>query len=178
MGENQGQAPYSGEPRDILADSARRFDIPAHESIMSAMRIGILLCLLLAAAGLTGCGSIETLTPSNLKVEVRSFENTHAPTDSFKGTFKFVNKTLKNIRAEFPTSQWYDLAFYDSLGVERFHLNQGSQQRITYLELGPLGTHTEQLRFTFYQLSPGTYRVRAWVAWHEDVYSETAIEVK
>jgi hypothetical protein len=29
---NQGQAPYSGKHRDILADSARRFDIPAHNS--------------------------------------------------------------------------------------------------------------------------------------------------
>jgi hypothetical protein len=145
---------------------------------MSAMRIGVLPCLLLAAASLTGCGSIETLTPSNLKVEVRSFENTHAPTDSFKGTFKLINKTLENTRAEFLSSQWYDLAFYDSLGVERFHLNQGSQQRTTYLELGPLGTHTEELRFSFYQLSPGTYRVRAWVALHEDIYSETTIEVE
>ena len=155
-----------------------RFDNLARESIMSAMRIGVLACLFLLAAGLTGCGTIETITTANLKVEVRSFEKLHAPTDSFKGTFRFINKTIENIRAEFPTSQLYDLAIFDSLGAERFHLNQGSRQATTYLELGPLGTRTEALRFTVYQLPPGTYRVRTWVAWHESIYSETAIEVR
>ena len=145
---------------------------------MSAVRIGVLACLLLAAAVLTGCGTIETLTTANLRVEVTSFDKAHAPTDSFRGTFRFINKTLENIRAEFPTSQLYDLAIYDSLGAERFHLNQGSRQAIRYLELGPLGTRTEALRFTFYQLPPGTYRVRAWVAWHEDIYSEITIDVR
>ena len=144
------------------------------------MRIRFLVVagLLFAAAGLTGCGTNDTLTTANLRVEVRSFEKAHAPTDSFKGTFRFINKSLKNVRAEFPTSQLYDLAIYDSLGAERFHLNQGSRQATTYLELGPLGTRTEALRFTFYQLPPGTYRVRTWVAWHESIYSETAIEVR
>jgi len=31
MPVNQGQAPYSGKLRDILADSARPFDTPARE---------------------------------------------------------------------------------------------------------------------------------------------------
>ena len=33
---NQGQAPHFGELRDILSDSAHRFDIPAHEQYYPA----------------------------------------------------------------------------------------------------------------------------------------------
>ncbi len=138
----------------------------------------------LSAIGLTavllatlGCGTADTLTPANTRVDLASARSVYAQTDSFVGTFTFINKTLRSIRAEFASSQLFDLAFYDSLGVESFHLNMGAYQRITYLELGPLGARTEPLAFPFYQLPRGTYRVRAWVEGHEDIYSEKTIRI-
>ena len=133
------------------------------------------VCSLVIVAG---CGTADSLSPSNLDVEVRSFTTTHAQTDSFIGTFRFCNKTPKSIRAEFGSSQWFDLVFYDSLGVERFHYNHIAYQILAYLELGPFGTHTDKLAFPFYALPPGVYRVHAWVFGHEDIYSETSIEVR
>jgi hypothetical protein len=50
-GDNDGQSPISETHVNGIGprpNSARGFDAPARESIMSAMRIGVLLCLLLA----------------------------------------------------------------------------------------------------------------------------------
>jgi len=126
----------------------------------------------------SGCGTIDTLSPYNLRVEIRPSRVEYAQTDSFTGSFRFANRTARNIRAEFGSSQLFDLAFYDSLGAESFHYNMGAYQRVTYLDLGPLGTHTVNLAFPFYGLPRGTYRVHAWVERHEDIYSDVSIQVR
>jgi hypothetical protein len=145
-------------------------------------KLGRLLQAAATAMVLTAAGcstTIRILNPGNLRVEVRSFSTTYSQSDSFTGLFMFTNRSLLNsIHAEFGSSQLYDLVFYDSLGIEQFHYNQGAEQVITYLELAPMGTRTEQLRFRFYSLPPGPYRVHAWVMGHEDIYSETTIEVR
>jgi hypothetical protein len=125
-----------------------------------------------------GCGTRDALSPSNLRVETRSDRSEYAQTDSFRGSFRFVNKTQHSIRAEFATTQMFDLAFYDSLGVEAFHCSMGAYQRVTYLELGPLGTHTTTLAFPFYDLPRGAYRVRGWVIGHDEIYSDASIEIR
>jgi hypothetical protein len=53
--------PPSREALDILSSSARRFDIPVRESIMSAMRPGVLLCVILAAS----CVAVKPTTPGS-----------------------------------------------------------------------------------------------------------------
>jgi hypothetical protein len=159
-------------------------------SVMKAEPCPILGRLLLATAtaavlAVAGCGTTDRLSPSNLRVEIRPDKSVFAPGDSFKGTFKFINRSMKSIRAEFPTSRLYSIVFYDNQGTRRFSYDPVAYQVLTYLELGPLGTRTDKLKFPFYSYAipegsvpPGTYRVRAWVEYHEDIYSEATIEVR
>ena len=137
-----------------------------------------LLPLALAVLPAVGaCDRTDTLTPDRLKVEIRSFRAEYEQGDTFRGSFTITNKTLKSIRAKFPDSRWFDLVLYDSLGNAAFHYNVVAFQIVTYLELDPLDSHTEMLSFPPDTLPVGAYRVHGWVMWHEDIWSETTIQV-
>jgi hypothetical protein len=137
----------------------------------------------LAAAG---CCTIETLSPDNLRVEVRSTETAYAPTDTFIGSLSFTNRTLRPIRAQFGSDSQSQGALYDGSGKEVLTYRPGGSLIITYLDLPPLGTRTDSLRLPLSWgthpsdsvLAPGTYRFRMWVFGHEDIFSETAFDIR
>ena len=126
--------------------------------------------------------TIDTLSPDNLGVEIRSDQPVYAPRDDFSGTFTFVNKSGQRMKAEFPTTGLYHVELYDVDGNLRRSHFPGQDSAVTYLELEPFGTRTDTLKFPLYSppesLLAGPFRVRAWVDGHEDIYSETAIEIR
>jgi len=147
---------------------------------MSAMRIGILLCLLLAAASLTGCGTTDSLSTANLAIEIRADTTVYYPFDPFAGTLIFTNKSRRRIRGEFATMGQYHVDFYDGEGVlRRSYFPNAQYLRVSYLELEPLASRTDTLEFTLSDttdtLPPGTYRVLAWIEGLPDINSEISI---
>ncbi len=150
------------------------------------MRRPVLSRLLLTAVlVVTGCGTIDSqaLSPSNLKIEIRSDNSVYAPEDTFSGTFTFINRSRRRIRASFPSWGQYWVDFYDDEGILRLGWSDNvGPPAVSYLELEPLGTRTDTLRIPLAgppdSLHEGTYRVHAWVDRHEDIYSETTIEVR
>ena len=147
---------------------------------------GLLLVAVIAAMlSLSGCGTTDTLSPANLKVLVRSHKSVYSPSDTFTGSFTLTNKSLKSIRAEFGSSLQYNVVFYDSMDALRLSYPAVAYQVLTYLELAPLAARTEHLEFPLAALAippgplpTGDYRVRAWVEDHEDIYSETTMEIR
>ena len=148
--------------------------------------LGLLFTAAVAAVlSLSSCGTTETISPANLKVLVRSHKSTYAPGDTFTGSFTFTNKAVRSIRAQFASSLQFSVAFYDSVDALRLSYPAVAYQVLTHLELAPFATRTEHLEFPLAALAippgplpTGTYRVRAWVEGHEDIYSETTIEVR
>jgi hypothetical protein len=149
------------------------------------MRLSVCLLAIATGAVVTGC-TTSTLSPANLRVEVRSDRMVYAPGDSLAGSITFVNRTLRYIRAEFNTTGQFHYGLYDSLGGKLFSFGSGAGMMFTYLELPPLGTRTDSFDFLLTRdaypssqpLAPGTYGVRVWVMGREDIFSETTIEVR
>ena len=147
---------------------------------MSAMRRGVLHCLLFVAASLTGCGSIDTLSSANLKIKIQADTTVYYPFDPFTGTLTFTNMSRRRIRGEFSTTGQYHIDFYYAESVlERSCFPGGQYQRVSYLELEPLASRTDNLACglsdTTDTLPPGAYRILAWVEGHPDINSETTI---
>ncbi len=147
---------------------------------MSAMRVGLLLCLLLAAASLTGCGGADDLSPANLGLDIRADTTVYYPFDPFTGTLTFTNRSRRRIKGEFATMGQYHVDFFDEGGVrQRSYFPNDVYQRVSYLELEPLAARTDTLLFTLSDtndtLPPGAYRVLAWIEGHPDINSETSI---
>jgi hypothetical protein len=123
------------------------------------MRRGVLPCLLFVAAALTGCGSVDTLSPANLKIEIRADTNIYYPFDPFTGTLTLTNKSRRKISGEFATLGQYHVDFYSAESVlERSYFPGAKYQMVSYLELGaarvanryldarPLGYHRHSAR--------------------------------
>jgi hypothetical protein len=147
---------------------------------MAAMRFGVLLCLLLAAASLSGCGGTDILSPANLEVKIQADTTVYYPFDPFSGTLTFTNKSQRRIGGEFATMGQYHVDFYNEEGVpQRSYFPDAQYLRVSYLELEPLASRTDTLEFTLSDttdtLPPGTYRVLAWIEGHPDINSETSI---
>jgi hypothetical protein len=139
------------------------------------------LCLLLALGAMLSAGCDRGLS-SDLRIDIRTGKSVYAPNDDFSGTLAFTNKSLKQIHETFPTSCQYHIAFYDWLGIVRSYYPTVAFEVLTYLELEPLAMRVDTLSFRISynpdMMPPGMYRVRAWVENHEDVFSETTIEVR
>jgi len=148
-----------------------------------ARRLAVLASAWAVALMVWGCGTEHDLSPANLKLEIRSGRYVYGPWDDFSGTLTFTNKTRRRIDAEFPSLGQYRIDFYDSTGVRQRMVFPGAQYpAVSHLELEPLGTRVETLDFPLScdedTIPLGPYRVRAWVELHEDIYSETTIEVR
>ena len=154
---------------------------------MSAMRHGILLCLLLAAVALlAGCGPISHPSPGNLELTLRSDKTSYKSGESFTGTLMFTNKTRRSIDVEFRSLGQYHVDVYDSDGVARIEMFPGGTYlAVSHLTLDPLASRVDTLEFAlvYYvdtipcQLPLGTYRIRAWIDRFEDIYSEQNVMI-
>jgi hypothetical protein len=154
---------------------------------MSAMRHGILLCLLLAAVALlAGCGPITHPSPGDLELTLNSDKPSYKFGEPFTGTLTFANKTRRSIDVEFRSLGQYHVDVYDSDGVARIEMFPGGTYlAISHLTLAPLASRVDTLEFALvyyvdtipYQLPLGTYRIRAWIEDSEDIYSEANITI-
>jgi hypothetical protein len=162
-----------------------RFDNLAREPTTVLMRHAVCLLAVTVGTVITGCAT-SNLSPANLRVDVGTDHAVYSPGDTLSGSITFVNRTLKHIRAEFNTTGQFWYGLYDSAGGELFSFCNGCGMAFTYLDLPPLGTQTDSFDFLLTRdahpssqpLTPGPYRVRVWVEYHEDIFSETTIEVR
>jgi hypothetical protein len=147
---------------------------------MSAMRIGVLLCLLLA-----GCGSVPTvpLSKDNLQLELHADTSRYLYTDTLTGTLAFTSKAEWKIRESLPGTTLYRIDFYtDSGTLERTYYPDSLNSAGNWFELDPLATRIDTLRLPLLTLPEslylyGAYRVIASIEGHPDINSETAITV-
>jgi hypothetical protein len=147
---------------------------------MVSMTAAVVRLSLLASAVVlvAGCSTTDVVSPANVRAAVKSNRAVYAPADTFDGSFSLANKTLQIVRIEKTAMALYDLAFFDSCGAEAYRFNTGSYNATSYVPIAPLGTHTDRLKFRMRVLPPGKYRVHAWLIDHEDIYSETSVEIR
>ena len=134
------------------------------------------------AVAIVGCAPREP-SPSNLRVELRSDKVLYVLPDDFSGTLTYINKSCWKVEKTFGSLGRYHMDFYDSTGTAQLRLFPNHEcQALSYLKLGPFETYVDTLRLALHygydSLPVGTFRVRAWVEDHEDIYSETMIEVR
>lgn len=160
--------------------SSAEEDVP---DVSARLRRWMIAGLVAVALFMPACDrTVTTLSPGTLSVEVRADPSIYGPRDEFSGTFTFINLTGERIRVAFPTTSLFHIEFFDGAGNLRRSYSPDRIPAVTYLDIAPLATLTDSLRFPLYSppesLLAGPFLVRGWVDGHEDIHAETAIQIR
>ena len=131
-------------------------------------------------AMMTACAHTGDVA-TDLAVKLRLDHTTVGINDTLSGTITLRNKTLYSVTIKFPNQQQSELLLFDAQGILSVNWPAVRSPATSKLVLGPLCRADYEFSFcpddfrTVTELEPGTYRVRARPADHDQPYTETTV---